>query len=75
MLAKRKILLIPFIVLMVALFLLTSCAKTEGPSDNADPRRKYEGTTLTLLLKEGYEIDVIQANVEDFEEATDRCKH
>lgn len=70
MLAKRKILLLPFIVLMVALFLLTSCAKTEGPSDNADPRRKYEGTTLTLLLKEGYEIDVIQANVEDFEEAT-----
>jgi len=33
-------------------------------------RRAYSGTTLNLLLKEGYEIDVIQANIEDFEEAT-----
>lgn len=33
-------------------------------------RRRFEGTTLNVLLKEGYEIEVMQKYYKDFEEAT-----
>lgn len=33
-------------------------------------KRTYEGTTLNLLLKEGYEIDVIKTYKEEFEKET-----
>lgn len=68
--AKKNLLLMPLVLLLVALFLLAGCEQSQGSSDEADSRRKYEGTTLNLLLKEGYEIDVIQAYVGDFEKAT-----
>jgi ABC-type glycerol-3-phosphate transport system substrate-binding protein len=41
-------------------------AVAEGPPD----RRAFEGETLNLILKEGYEIEAIQEYVGEFEEAT-----
>jgi ABC-type glycerol-3-phosphate transport system substrate-binding protein len=41
-------------------------AVSEGPPD----RRAFEGETLNLILKEGYEIEAIQEYVGEFEEAT-----
>jgi ABC-type glycerol-3-phosphate transport system substrate-binding protein len=35
-----------------------------------DPLKAYSGTTLNVLLKEGYNITVIQENIESFEKAT-----
>src|SRR5918997_591164 len=41
-----------------------------GPQGGAPERRAFEGETLTLVLKEGYEIEAIQEYKEDFEKAT-----
>ena len=41
-----------------------------GPQGGAPDRRAFEGETLTLVLKEGYEIEAIQEYKEDFEKAT-----
>ena len=43
---------------------------TETTENLAESRKAYSGTTLHVLLKEGYEIDVIQKYVGDFEKAT-----
>jgi ABC-type glycerol-3-phosphate transport system substrate-binding protein len=41
-----------------------------GPQGGAPDRRAFEGETLTLVLKEGYEIEAIQKYKGDFEKAT-----
>jgi len=41
-----------------------------GPQGGPPDRRAFEGETLTLVLKEGYEIEAIQEYKEDFEKAT-----
>ena len=41
-----------------------------GPEGGAPDRRAFEGETLNLVLKEGYEIEAIQEYKEDFEKAT-----
>ncbi|MBO8127514.1 MAG: sugar ABC transporter substrate-binding protein [Firmicutes bacterium] len=41
-----------------------------GMVSSATDLRAYEGTTLNLLLKEGYEIDVIKSFKDDFEKDT-----
>ena len=41
-----------------------------GPQGGAPDRRAFEGETLTLVLKEGYEIEAIQEYKGDFEKAT-----
>jgi ABC-type glycerol-3-phosphate transport system substrate-binding protein len=41
---------------------------SEAPSE--DPLRAYEGTTLTVALKQGYETTAIENYVEDFEDLT-----
>lgn len=61
---------------------LSGCAGgTSGPAEtneeaagsggvSSDDRSRFEGTTLRLLLKEGYEIQAIQEYETDFEEET-----
>lgn len=41
-----------------------------GASEPGDARKAFAGTTLRVLLKEGYEIDAIQKFAPDFEAAT-----
>ncbi len=41
-----------------------------GPQGGAPDRRAFEGDTLKLLFKEGYEIEAIQEYKGDFEKAT-----
>ena len=41
-----------------------------GPQGGAPDRRAFEGDTLNLVLKEGYEIEAIQEYKDDFEKAT-----
>src|SRR3712207_2850143 len=41
-----------------------------GPEGGAPERREFEGETLTLVLKEGYEIEAMQEYKDDFEKAT-----
>jgi ABC-type glycerol-3-phosphate transport system substrate-binding protein len=41
-----------------------------GPQGGAPDRRAFEGDTLSLVLKEGYEIEAIQEYKGDFEQAT-----
>lgn len=56
---------------LLALILLLTvgiCLPATGESD--DPHRAYSGTTLNVLLKEGYEIEVMQTYYKDFEEET-----
>jgi len=54
-----------------------ACAPQEPVQQNTteidkqeDPHRKFEGTTLRLLFKEGYDVEVIFAHKAEFEEAT-----
>jgi ABC-type glycerol-3-phosphate transport system substrate-binding protein len=49
-----------------------SASPSTGSSASAgkDSLKAYEGTTLRVLLKEGYEINVIQKYVSDFEKQT-----
>lgn len=42
---------------------------TAAPVES-DPHRAYEGTTLHLLFKEGYDVEVIFAHEKEFEDAT-----
>lgn len=56
---------------------LTACSSGDGSSVDKSPGdaassgdQPYAGTTLRVLLKEGYEIEAIQAFKSDFEEAT-----
>jgi len=42
----------------------------ESESVESDPHRKFEGTTLRLLFKEGYDVEVIFAHKDEFEAAT-----
>ena len=63
-------------LLTIALFVsisLVGCGSEQsasGPQGGAPDRRAFEGETLTLVLKEGYEIEAIQNYKEDFEKAT-----
>ncbi|HHU02506.1 MAG TPA: sugar ABC transporter substrate-binding protein [Christensenellaceae bacterium] len=62
-----------FNVLTLFVVLLLLCNATICLSDSektTDPRRLYEGVTLNVLLKEGYEIEVMQKYYKDFEDAT-----
>src|SRR5215210_2820809 len=43
---------------------------SSGPQGGAPDRRAFEGETLSLVLKEGYEIEAIQKYKGDFEQAT-----
>jgi len=77
---KKSIFALPIIMILV----LAACAGGNGDaqanddsvdtvavSDTvADPRRAFEGDTLNVILKEGYEIAVIQRYFSVFEEAT-----
>ena len=52
---------------------LTGCGGGQGgggPQGGAPDRRAFEGDTLSLVLKEGYEIEAIQEYIGDFEQAT-----
>lgn len=67
------------VLLVLSLLVLAACGRS-GPGSEGepggqgggaeDPRKAFAGTTLRVLLKEGYEINVIQKYVQDFEEAT-----
>jgi ABC-type glycerol-3-phosphate transport system substrate-binding protein len=63
-------------LLAIALFVsisLVGCGGAQnasGPQGGAPDRRAFEGETLTLVLKEGYEIEAIQEYKDDFEKAT-----
>ncbi|MDQ3588687.1 MAG: sugar ABC transporter substrate-binding protein [Actinomycetota bacterium] len=63
-------------LLTIALLILISLVgcgggqSASGPQGGAPDRRAFEGETLTLVLKEGYEIEAIQEYKEDFEKAT-----
>ena len=63
-------------LLAIALFVsisLVGCGGGQGgggPQGGAPDRRAFEGETLTLVLKEGYEIEAIQEYKDDFEKAT-----
>jgi len=51
--------------------LLSGCSTTPTPTPAAaGDRSAYEGTTIRVLLKEGYEIAAIQEFKDDFEEET-----
>jgi sorbitol/mannitol transport system substrate-binding protein len=54
-----------FVLLLVAVTLISMIGTV-----SAVDKRAYEGTSLNLLLKEGYEIDVIKSYEEEFEEDT-----
>lgn len=70
------------VLLLLSLLLLVACGKSgsgsgtqsgeggQGAPAAQDPRRAFAGSTLRVLLKEGYEINVIQKYVKDFEDAT-----
>ncbi|MBE3584423.1 MAG: sugar ABC transporter substrate-binding protein [Limnochordaceae bacterium] len=62
------------LAILLSAVLLAGCGdgskSNEGKQTTKDPRRAYEGTTLHVLLKEGYEINVIQKYVQEFEKAT-----
>lgn len=67
---KRSLALI---ALLIVALLVSGCGQNTGTSSNdqaADPRKAYEGTTLRVLLKTGYETEGIKQLVGDFEEAT-----
>ncbi|MGE5581608.1 MAG: ABC transporter substrate-binding protein [Bacillota bacterium] len=55
------------VLLMVAVLVLGLCAIGLA---KADEKTAFKGTTITLLLKEGYEIDVIKSYKADFEKET-----
>lgn len=55
---------------LVILFVLVSLVFSAVSIVSAVEKRAYEGTTLNLLLKEGYEIDVIKTYKEEFEKET-----
>jgi ABC-type glycerol-3-phosphate transport system substrate-binding protein len=49
---------------------MTGCGGSSSDEPPQAGRTAFEGTTLRVLLKEGYEIEAIQEYVPDFEEAT-----
>ena len=61
---------------LIAFSSVVGCGGAQGsgpqdvPPDSPPDRRAFEGQTLRLLLKEGYEIEAIQQYSEDFEQAT-----
>lgn len=76
---NKRIMPIIFIVLLI--LLITACGdssnESSSPAPNAsndktvtDPLRAYEGTTLNVLIKTGYESAAISEFKDDFEELT-----
>jgi ABC-type glycerol-3-phosphate transport system substrate-binding protein len=60
---------IPAALLTTAL-VLSGCGSDGGDQPLKGGRTSFEGTTLHVLLKEGYEIEAIQEYLPDFEKAT-----
>lgn len=56
--------------LAASMLLLTACGGGGESEEPAGGRQAFEGTTLRVLLKEGYEIEAIQEFQGEFEEAT-----
>ena len=56
--------------LIMVLGMLTGCSSEGSGTESSDPRKKYEGTTLNVLLKTGYETSAITEYKEEFEAAT-----
>lgn len=54
---------------MILMLVLSTLISGVSLAEN-NSRRRFEGTTLNVLLKEGYEIEVMQKYYKDFEEAT-----
>src|ERR671917_195472 len=71
---RRHGFLVSLLALVALVFIgLVGCGggqSASGPQGGAPDRRAFEGETLTLVLKEGYEIEAIQEYKEDFEKAT-----
>jgi ABC-type glycerol-3-phosphate transport system substrate-binding protein len=56
--------------LLATALVVTGCGEAGGDEAPAGGRESFEGSTLRVLLKEGYEIEAIQEYLPDFEEAT-----
>lgn len=66
----KKRVLAGLLAALLAVMSATACSSGGGGGGSSDPHRQYAGTTLNVLLKEGYEIDVIQKYNSDFTEKT-----
>lgn len=65
---KKSLLLV---IMLIGALLFAGCGGTgKTSSQSSDPRKAYEGTTLKVLLKTGYETEAIKQFVGDFEKAT-----
>lgn len=69
----KKILSV-FLSLLILISLLVGCSGSDNKGNDAesegDPRKAYEGTTLNVLLKTGYETEAITEFKDEFEEET-----
>lgn len=69
----RGLWVVPLTILALGV-VLSGCAPSgeseSGSEGGAPDRRAFEGETLRVLFKEGYEIEAIQEYKEDFEKAT-----
>lgn len=69
-----KKILSTFITLVLLVGLLAGCSSSSNKNEDAgskeDSRKKYEGTTLNVLLKTGYETEAITEFKDEFEEKT-----
>jgi ABC-type glycerol-3-phosphate transport system substrate-binding protein len=74
---KQKLLIVLTLAVAGAM-LLVACGAPPAPASEApatdapaaDPLRAYEGTTLRLALKQGYETTAIENYIQDFEDKT-----
>lgn len=66
---KKRSHILAILTAFLVLFNVLACFPAIA-DEATDPHRAYAGTTLNVLLKEGYEIEVMQKYYKDFEEAT-----
>lgn len=63
-----------FLSLFILIGLLAGCSGSDNKENDVEskgnPRRAYEGTTLNVLLKTGYETEAITEFKDEFEEET-----